>query len=812
MFTTKLYLAVERDPTKEPLTDVQVIVGDGSGGRGKQRDPKLPKLINMGDHMGIMGYFRVETDLNRGGIGKNVYLHYSKTYREGQPRSIVMDIVLIVPKLGERCPGNYVQLDENLNAGAFRDAMYMCIKSCTDSPLENRYKAVVLDRFPYVDLQGNPFPEALPVFCYPQGAEVVVGDNPPLPKCTTFILTNESGLKLHGVCINFHEKLAGEMKAALAGAAQAVDDEGGEEGASPSVLEQAISVALSQKQRVWMPKTVCLVSHWPFYRSFTTFLVELWRLTLGSSTLPPERYLSNLWETPLPLNSRVNVDLKIAGSRIVFDRPPTDTLPLANFDYNVLFKCLSLESIVKVLSALFMERTILLVSKHSSLLTPASEALLSFMFPFQWQFPYVPVLPTAVVGLDLLMSPGAVFLGMNITYVDPTILAKGNNTVFVNLDEDIVRVFGVPIKPIPKPYVTTLIRELKQEGHVDSIPNLHSEEEEKIGSEFLFKQLPSADTDPNSQFQPQAVRAAFVHLTVSLLGNTHYRTCLKFPHMSVSYQKPEFGMDDIFNRQRFLSIFPRSCLEFQRMFVGTQAFARLTDEKTLLSDRHAELEFFDACCNYESKYIQASMASPRGARRTGPPSLVQHLTAAPLTASVYRMPAPDSKGLEEKIYSFPDGFPILNLKLFYKPRPVEEKYMESVTTERRTSLKKEFKSAFFKKDFVRAKKDGVGAARGSGFTQGEVDRWVMAILACWFQLQVAKLTKRDEWELKMDSGLKKVMNVFRVFENVGKNIVVPKNKKGMLMLSFLSFFFSFIVGRRARLFFPGYICVHCAPV
>eukprot|EP00467_Chlorarachnion_reptans_P010992 CAMPEP_0114496288 /NCGR_PEP_ID=MMETSP0109-20121206/5687_1 /TAXON_ID=29199 /ORGANISM="Chlorarachnion reptans, Strain CCCM449" /LENGTH=2039 /DNA_ID=CAMNT_0001673545 /DNA_START=135 /DNA_END=6254 /DNA_ORIENTATION=+ len=811
MFTTKMYIVIERHPGNVPITDVQVIVGN---------EPKP------------MGYIQLPQNLNKGGLGKDVFLCYTHAYHLGHSREAVVDVVLIQPKSDERCPTDYMLVNKNLNAGSFRDPLYLCIKKISDSALEMRYKPVVLDRFPYYDLQDSAFPQMLPVFCYPQGADVVVGENPPLPKCTTFILTMVSGQKLYGVCLNFHELLKRETLETLKKDANEDENEGdtgGEDGAKTHIrkktnpllkssqgrissmslgsdasqsefdwldpematshLQRAMEAALEQDLQVWLPKTVCLVSFWPFYDTFTTFLVELWRLTLGSSPMPPERYLSNLWETPLPQNSRVNVSLKIAANNVTFDRPPPDTFPMADYNMELVFKCLSVPNIIKVLSALFAERKVLLVSAHSTLLTPVSEALLSFMFPFQWQYAYIPVLPTAVLGLDLLSAPMPVFVGITATHVDPKILAVGE-VVFVNLDFDVVRIFGPQLVSIPSQLSKTLTAELKSEANVDVVPRFaqNQKSRDNIGSEFLFKHLPSADLSQNQMFRPRAARACFLHLTVTMLADTKYRTCLKFPHVSQSTIKREFGVDDVFDSDRFVSYFPKACQEFARTLASTQAFARLSDEKTLISsDRQQELDFFDHCCNYEGKYLK-TVNSRRRRDAKNIPTLVQHLADSHQKSLVYEMPPPLSEDLEQRKYEYPEGFPFLDEKLFYSPRPVDGKYMRDVNTERRSHILSDFKSAFLKSQFksMTALNDNANMnletrlflRDKNKLSKDDISRWIMYVYTAWFQLQVTRLTgpNVDSWSnFELLNGA--VTRTLELFESLGGKMKFPEGKK-----------------------------------
>eukprot|EP00471_Norrisiella_sphaerica_P001639 CAMPEP_0184483702 /NCGR_PEP_ID=MMETSP0113_2-20130426/5379_1 /TAXON_ID=91329 /ORGANISM="Norrisiella sphaerica, Strain BC52" /LENGTH=1909 /DNA_ID=CAMNT_0026864265 /DNA_START=458 /DNA_END=6184 /DNA_ORIENTATION=+ len=803
MFYTKTFICFERDPKGIPISDLQVRVGN-------EAKP--------------MGYIQLPQNLNKGGIGKDIFLCYTHAYHLGHDRHSVVDIVMIAPKAGEKCPSDYMLVNKNLNAGSFRDPLYLCVKKISDSAFDMRYKPVVLDRFPYYDLRDSSFPDMLPIFCYPQGADVVVGENPPLPKCTTFILTMVSGMKLYGICINFHEimrkdtvermkeiakksaqrRLSGGDGRSHAKAAESLEIEMSDEELEDAQwldpelatanLQTAISSALEQNLQVWLPKTLCIVTHWPFYDTFTSYLVELWRLTLGHAKLPPERYLSNLWETPLPKNSRVNVQLSIANTRVVFDRPPADTLPLADYNFSAVFRCLSVENIIEVLCAIYAERKILLVTAHSSLLTPVAEALLSFIFPFQWQYAYIPVLPTAVLGLDLLSAPMPVFVGITATHVDPKILASGE-VVFVNLDYDVVRVFGKPLTPLPQSLAKTLTSELKNEANIDSLPpfSRDAKDRENIGSEFLFKQLPSNDVSPDKMFKPLAARACFLHLNVSLLHHTKYRTCLKFPHVSTSTLKRDFGVDDVFDVEKFVSFFPRTSQAFVRMLTRTQAFARFSDEKTLISsDRQSELDFFDQCCNYEAKFRKA--LTPRRRNRldvaaSGVPTLLQHLSETSQECLLYEVPPPDTSGLPDGPFAYPEGFPFLDEDLFYPPRPVDERYMKNVTHERRSHILADFKSAFLRQAVSQnTQSHGSGnrlqrpSKQEKKLSSDDIKLWRTAIYSSWFQVQATRMTgKNREMWTDTERLSKSVDSVFKTFDDIADTLFVPvKGKKKKL--------------------------------
>ena len=58
---------------------------------------------------------------------------------------------------------------------------------------------------------------------------------------------------------------------------------------------------------------------------------------------------------------------------------------------------LSIRNIMTIFAAVLVERKVLLVSEQLSLLTLAGEAIRTLVFPFEWLYVYVPVLPETML-------------------------------------------------------------------------------------------------------------------------------------------------------------------------------------------------------------------------------------------------------------------------------------------------------------------------------------------------------------------------------------------------------------------------------
>lgn len=68
-------------------------------------------------------------------------------------------------------------------------------------------------------------------------------------------------------------------------------------------------------------------------------------------------------------------------------------------------------SIVSLVECAMAERKILFVSNHIGLLNMASESLISLMYPYTWEYTYIPVLPEQLHGY--LQAPVPFIVGIH---------------------------------------------------------------------------------------------------------------------------------------------------------------------------------------------------------------------------------------------------------------------------------------------------------------------------------------------------------------------------------------------------------------
>lgn len=302
------------------------------------------------------------------------------------------------------------------------------------SPEELCFDVAVSDCYPAPDAYNDmDFPEHVSTFVFPDGCRPSQIQH--APKFFTFVLTSANGQRLYGAAMHVYDD---QMDTNLI---RNVLQDSGYTAPLPWWLhDEPVSPKAGTKrpsELVYMPKCLVLLSHYPFFDIWRRFLTMLYRITMVEAPLPIERYIANfVSEVPLPPQGKVEVKFAFTtGDLWSIKRPPVNELPLNSFSYLPLFASLSVGNILIVSGCLMQETRVALLSSHYSLLTPVAEALLSLLFPFEWQGMYIPIMPFAM--LDILDAPVPFLVGLHSRYLtDVPKKHRPKGVVFVNLDTD----------------------------------------------------------------------------------------------------------------------------------------------------------------------------------------------------------------------------------------------------------------------------------------------------------------------------------------------------------------------------------------
>jgi hypothetical protein len=267
--------------------------------------------------------------------------------------------------------------------------------STVNSPEELMFWPHVCDCFPIRTAHDDmEFPEHIASFVLPDGCHPSTTQKP--PTFFTFVLTLGDGDRLYGGALHIYDEHT-EMEDL-----RGIIKNSGYEGQYPRFLTEEDE----DSDIVFLPKCLIILSHHPFFDLFRESLQQLYRITFVEAPLPIERYIANIaCEIPLPPQGQIKVEFGFTTDRIItIQRPAINRLPLANFSYRPLFASLSAGNILVVMGCLMQECKVALMSQYYSILCPVSEALLSALFPFEWQGLYIVSLVLMVFSFTVKSS------------------------------------------------------------------------------------------------------------------------------------------------------------------------------------------------------------------------------------------------------------------------------------------------------------------------------------------------------------------------------------------------------------------------
>ncbi|RAL37856.1 hypothetical protein DM860_000550 [Cuscuta australis] len=297
------------------------------------------------------------------------------------------------------------------------------------------YLASLLDQYPPPNhALYLPPPPQLSTCVLPAGVEFYTSGFDPknpltFPKSYPIVLTEGDGSKIYVSCIAFRDHVCEDIAEAYHIPANSFAD-----------------------------KCICLVSRSPSFRILRDVLEEIFTLCFSSSGSSKP-----LWEViahvvsnvPLPDPGRDRVLFSVDSSLLCVEIPPRDGLPHADISFQPLVQCLDVDNLIKLFTAVLLERRILLRSDKYSLLTLVSEAICHLIYPFRWQHVYIPLLFFS--GVDYIDAPTPYMMGLH-SGVDTSGLMM-DGVVIVDLEHNHI-ITSEEIPPVPEPEYSTLRSEI----------------------------------------------------------------------------------------------------------------------------------------------------------------------------------------------------------------------------------------------------------------------------------------------------------------------------------------------------------------
>ncbi|XP_046446336.1 DENN domain-containing protein 4C-like isoform X6 [Daphnia pulex] len=521
-------------------------------------------------------------------VNNSANQHTYVTYRRAPDTApcndlVVSDICVVITSKGETPPHAYCMIKKNLNKGMLGADVYLCYKKSMNKPRHIAYRPGIQARFPEEDIPHNPMPDSVPLFCLPMGATLEwwpINAATPKPVFSTFVLTvSDAAEKIYGSAVTFYErypeeKMTKEQKAWLD--MDDVDDGSTEKDYTVNTI-----------------KSICILSHYPFFDTFEKFLRYLHKVAhSGPYPVPLERYITHfMYDVPFPSPQRPRILIQLSATdRIALAQLEDLPLPRRGASFKSMLLNLGPDGCLQLLLLALTEQKILIHSLRPDVLTATAEALATSIFPFKWQCPYIPLCP---LGLsDVLSAPLPYLIGVDSRFFDMydppaevSCVDLDTNTISISEEKKTL----LTVKLLPKKAARTLRATLQY---------LY----EKIYSTFWSergKRGDDVDSSLDRDFKIKKkellleleIQEAFLKFMASILRG--YRSYL----LPIT-KAPTVGATDpnsLFDLQGFLRSRDKAYVKFYALMMKTQMFIRFIEERSFVSDMDSSLAFFDEC-------------------------------------------------------------------------------------------------------------------------------------------------------------------------------------------------------------------------
>ncbi|GLD58748.1 C-myc promoter-binding protein, partial [Lates japonicus] len=444
---------------------------------------------------------------------------------------------------------------------------------------KGRHSPTPSARYPEEDYESFPLPESVPMFCLPMGTTIEcwpAHTKHSLPVFSTFVLTGASGEKVYGAAIQFYEPHSEENLS--------------ERQRSQLGLPSS-DLGPDGTRSVYSNKSICLLSHWPFFQSFRSFLTFLYRYSIsGPHALPIEKHISHFMQSvPFPSTQRPRILVQLSPhDSLILSQPVSSPLPLSGGSLSTLLLNLGPKNAATLLVLAVTEHKILVHSLRPAVLTSVTEALVSMIFPFHWPCPYIPLCPLALA--DVLSAPCPFIVGVDSRYFD--LYVPPADISCVDLDTN-----TISQKDDKKALTWKILPRRACKYLLNTLNKLYQQLTEggQLNREDMQMEHTVTDSELNGGKSLHTleleIQEAFLRFMAAILRG--YRSYL-LPITQAPSEKTT-DASSLFDLQGFLKSRDRSHQRFYSLMTKTQMFSRFIEECSFVSDKDASLAFFDEC-------------------------------------------------------------------------------------------------------------------------------------------------------------------------------------------------------------------------
>ncbi|XP_073964964.1 rab3 GDP-GTP exchange factor [Choristoneura fumiferana] len=259
--------------------------------------------------------------------------------------------------------------------------------------------------------------------------------------------------------------------------------------------------------------SLCLLSHHPFFSTFRECLFILKRLidACNESSSPRrvgasrqifrdtvwsvltgqaydntptivlhdvkeiETWILRLLSAPVPVPGKTRLELEVlsptAHSPLLFALPDHTRFTLVDFPLHLPLELLGVDTCLKVLTLIILENKVVVQSRDYNALSMSVMALVAMLYPLEYMFPAIPLLPSCMSCAEqLLLAPTPFLIGIPATFLTYKKNFRLPDDIWL-VDLDATKLFAPSgndqdLPPLPEPEGSVLKSHLKQAMHL----------------------------------------------------------------------------------------------------------------------------------------------------------------------------------------------------------------------------------------------------------------------------------------------------------------------------------------------------------
>ncbi|XP_076295275.1 rab3 GDP-GTP exchange factor isoform X2 [Lasioglossum baleicum] len=237
-----------------------------------------------------------------------------------------------------------------------------------------------------------------------------------------------------------------------------------------------------------------------------------------------ETWILRLLSSPVPVPTKTRVEVEIVSQSIqpplCFALPDHTRFSLVDFPLHLPLELLGVDICLKVLTLILLEHKIVLQSRDYNALSMSVMAFVTMIYPLEYMFPAIPLLPTCMSCAEqLLLAPTPFVIGIPATFLlYKTNFKMPDDIWLVDLDSNKITAptgLGDQLPPLPEPEGSILKNHLKQAMQLM----------DQAGSGAMASMTPqsmSQDTTPRTSLQAPSRRESVTsHLSTLSVSSKH---------------------------------------------------------------------------------------------------------------------------------------------------------------------------------------------------------------------------------------------------------------------------------------------------